>query len=52
MKGVSIHLLIAFGGAWLAVLPLWRSGQELATSGATLIMVSVTLDRSMILSEA
>jgi len=52
MTDVSIHILIAFGGAWLAARPLWLSGQGLATSGATQIMVGVMLDRSIILPEA
>jgi membrane protease YdiL (CAAX protease family) len=41
MKGILIYLVIAFGGAWLLALPLWLSGQGLATPGTTLILVGM-----------
>lgn len=41
MMGVLVYIVVAFGGAWLMALPLWLSGQGLATRGVTLIMVGM-----------
>jgi membrane protease YdiL (CAAX protease family) len=41
MIGIVVFVLVALGGAWLVALPLWLSGQGLATSGAVLIMTGM-----------
>lgn len=40
---VAVFLLVALGGGWLVALPLWLSGQGLATPGAFAVLLAVML---------
>lgn len=41
MRPIAVFLAVAFGGAWLVALPLWLSGEGLATPGATIYLVAM-----------
>ncbi len=40
-RAVALFLVVAFGGAWLAALPLWLSGRGLATPGLGISLVAM-----------
>lgn len=41
VRPIAVFLAVAFGGAWLVALPLWLSGEGLATPGATIYLVAM-----------
>ena len=43
VPAVAVFLLVALGGGWLVALPLWLSGQGLATPGAVAVLLALML---------